>query len=72
MRHARVGDLHQSLNNACSDTVADAKDIDTLFATGRTDIKGDADSMKAMHRLLIEKVIAPHAIETSGDKSANF
>ena len=64
MRHARVGDLHQSLNNAYSDTIVDTGDINTLFTTGRTNVKSDAESMKAARRLLIEKVIGPYAIET--------
>ena len=49
-----------------------AQDIDQLFATNRADVKGDADPLKAARRLLIEKVIAPYAIETSGDRPATI
>ena len=48
----------------------DMQDIDRLFASDRADIKGDADLLKAVRRLLIEKVIAPYAIETSGTDRA--
>ena len=50
----------------------DMQDIDRLFASDRADIKGDADLLKAVRRLLIEKVIAPCAIETSGDAQRRF
>ena len=71
VKHARINDLHQASNNDHGDAVADTQDIDQLFATNRADIKGDADLLKAVHRLLIEKVIAPCATETSGaDRAA--
>ena len=47
------------------------KDIDRLFTNNRADIKGDADLLKAVRGLLIEKVVAPCATETSGaDRAA--
>ena len=59
VKHARISDLHQSLNNNYGDAIADMQDIDQLFTTNRADIKGDADLLRAVRRLLIEKVIAP-------------
>ena len=39
MKHARVSDLHQSLNNNCSDAIDEEKEIDTLFTNASsTDI----------------------------------
>ena len=71
VRHARINDLHQALNNNHGDTVADTADVDQLFANNRADIKSDADLLRTVRRLLIEKVIAPHATETSGaDRAA--
>ena len=70
VRHARIGDLHQALNNNYSDTICDAADIDTIFTANRADIKSDTDLMKATRRLLVERVIAPVASETSGDNAA--
>ena len=71
VRHARINDLHQALNNNYGDTVADTQDIDQLFTSNRADIKGDADLLKAVRGSLIEKVVAPHATETSGaDRAA--
>ena len=69
VRHVRIGDLHQALNNNYSDTICDAADIDTIFTANRADIKSDTDLMRAMRRLLVERVIAPVASETSGDKA---
>ena len=40
--------------------------------TGRTDLKSDADLLKAARQLLVEKVIAPYAAETSGDRPRNI
>ena len=69
VRHARIGDLHQALNNNYSDTICDAADIDTIFTANRADIKSDTDSMRATRRLLVERVVAPVASETSGNKA---
>ena len=69
VRHARIGDLHQALNNNYSDTICDAGDIDTIFTANRADVKSDTDLMRAIRRLLVERVIAPVASETSGDKA---
>ena len=38
VRHARIGDLHQALNNNYSDTICDAGDIDTIFTANRADV----------------------------------
>ena len=56
VRHARINDLHQALNNNYGDTVADTADIDQLFTNNRADIKSDADLLRTVRRLLIEKV----------------
>ena len=58
VRHARIGDLHQALNNNYSDAICDAADIDAIFAANRADIKSDTDLMKATRRLLVERVVA--------------
>ena len=71
--HARgVEPPDQQVCPSHSDAIAEIGDIDALFASGRSDIKSDADLMKATRQLLIEKVIAPCAIETSGDRTATI
>ena len=47
VRHARINDLHQALNNNHGDAVADTADIDQLFSNNRADIKSDADLLHA-------------------------
>ena len=62
VRHARINDLHQALNNNYGDAVADTADIDQLFTNNRADIKSDADLLRTVRRLLIEKVDTRRAI----------
>ena len=70
--HVRGIEPDQQVCPSHSDVIAEIGDIDALFASGRSDIKSDTDLMKAIRQLLIEKVIAPCAIETSGDAQRRF
>ena len=52
VKHARISDLHQSLNNIYSDTIDAEQDINALFTdANRPDVKNDADLTRAAHRL---------------------
>ena len=63
VKHPRINDLHQSLNNVSSDAVDAEQDIGTSFTNAsHTDVKNAADLTKAACRLLVEKIISPHSL----------
>ena len=58
VRHPRMTDLHQSLNDVFGCTVDDARDIDALFsAAEHGTINSDADLLRAGRRF---EIVRPH------------